>query len=339
MNLVNAIQVALEAKPGAVASYDLTSRHHLKVETRNEHAVIQLSVKEADNWHGALYLSLDRYNCAKYAAVFAYYFYDGCKQELHNIFASKDIDIMRAQARDLMHQAFMKAKHVAWLDGNSRLEIALGNSEYLYFSVPLLVFYSDIVEQYKDDFEQWFTAPIADAIKFANTLKSISSVSAICEEQLDTKLRIKYRALLEQFIEHTEHEDLHECYNTLIASEQKCRESIVAGFKKSEPSFDDADVQACNKYVAANCDADLMVNEGLVTLAEAMYNWQAQNQVSFDLYTLSEILYTQLARLAEEEPEELSMDSDVQSALDLLRSQHWSEILDIAYIPPMYLMK
>lgn len=339
MNLVNAIQVALEAKPGAAASYDLTSRHHLEVETRNEQAVMQLSVKEADNWNSVLYLSLDRYNCAKYAAVFAYYFYDGCKQELHNIFASEDIDIMRAQARDLMHQAFQKAKHVAWVDSNSRLEIALSNSEYLYFSVPLLVFYSDIVEQYKDDFELWFTAPLADAIKFANTLKLISSVSAICEEQLDTKMRIKYKALLEQFIANTEHEDLHECYNSLIANEQKCREDIVARFKKAEPSFDDADVQACNKYVAFNCDADLMVNEGLVTIAEAMYNWQATNQVSFDLFTLAEILYTQLARLAEEEPEELSMDSDVQSALDLLRSQHWSEILDIAYIAPMYLMK
>lgn len=183
------------------------------------------------------------------------------------------------------------------------------------------------------------STPGTAAIEFAYTMQSISFVSAICEEQLDTKLRIKYRALLEQFIANTEHEALHKCYNDLIANEQKCREDIVARFTKPEPTFTDADVAACNKYVTIQVDANSVVCEGVITIAEAMYNWQALNQVSFDLYSLAEILYTQLTRLAEEAPKELSMDSDIQSALDVLKSQHYSEILDIAYIAPMYLVK
>lgn len=340
MKITSAIQSALEAKAGAIVEYDLGLNYALITETRNLKVSICLAkYTEVGSRDDILYHIIDANNCAEYAAIFAWYFYDDAKKELHNVIIPQHIADMMSTASSLMHKAFKRAKHVAWMDCNSHLELHLGNSEYLYFSVDLLVFYRDIVKQYVDAFEQWFEPPISDAIEFADRIHSISKVDAICEEQLDTKLRIKYRALLDEFIANTEHEALHKCYNDLRANEQKCRESIVASFKKAEPTFDDDDVAKCIAYVSAQVDADLAVNEGLVCLSEAMYNWQATNQVSFDLMTLAEILYANLVRLAEEEPEELGMDSDIQSALDLLRSQHWSEILDIAYIPPMYLMK
>lgn len=333
MEIVKAIESGLLATKGSIATYD-EGELRLIVETRNTSVSICLTKLQGNVRHHILYYTIDGYSDYKYADIFAWYFY--CKaleEKIQLSFTGENT------AFNSLRKAFEKAKHISWVDGERKLELAFGNSEYLYLNVDLLVFYRDIVKDYKDTFEKDWLKPIESTMDFASRLASISEVHAVCEEQLDTKLRIKYKRLLEEFIECTEHEALHKCWHQLNANEQACREQIVAGFKKAEPTFDDTDVAECIAYIATKVDADLAVNEGLVTLAEVMYNWQAINQVSFDLATLAEILYANLVRLAEEEPVELSLDSDIQSALDLLKSQHWSEILDIAYIAPLFLMK